>query len=208
MRLDVDGDDRVAIAARAGLALAGEADPASLLDRLWKLDVDGLAARKGGALRLERRSILEGNRKTIGDVGALLGRRLAGPASPETAKAAAALPAAGAAEQAFENVRKIDLLASPELPSAGAAPEAAGARMSAGAEAERRLGIAFLVYLAPVILGPLGLVRQDVVGAGDRRKALRGLGIVLVLVGMKLLGELAIGLLDLGLARVALDAQL
>jgi hypothetical protein len=205
----VDGDDRVAIAGGAGLALAGEADPGPLLDALGKLDVDCLAALKGDALGFERRGILERDRKPVGDVGAFLRRRLARAAAAEAAEAAPALPGA-AAEQSFENVGQVDLLAAAEIPrAAGAAPETAGrpARM-AGAEAERRLGIAVLVDLAAIILGALGLVGEDVVGAGDGGETFRGLGVALVLVGMQLLGELAIGLLDLGFAGVPLDAQL
>jgi hypothetical protein len=42
----------------------------------------------------------------------------------------------------------------------------------------------------------------------DLREALGRLGIVLVLVGMQLLGELPVGLLDLGLAGAARNVQL
>jgi hypothetical protein len=43
VRVIVDGDDRVAIAARPRLALAGEADLGAFLDALGKLDLDRLA---------------------------------------------------------------------------------------------------------------------------------------------------------------------
>jgi hypothetical protein len=63
--------------------------------------------------------------------------------------------------------------------------------------------VALGVDLAAVELGALVLVAEQVVGARRRREFLGRLRIVLVAIGMQLLGELAIGLLDLGLARAA-----
>ena len=88
--------------------------------------------------------------------------------------------------------------------AAGRGPAAAAAE----AAAERHARIAVLVDLAAVVAGALVLVGQQVIGLGHLGEALGGLGIVLVAVGVQLLGEAAIGLLDLGLARPALDAQL
>ena len=93
-------------------------------------------------------------------------------------------------------------------PAKAALRSAAIAAARPAAEAEGHFRIALLVDLAPVILGAFVLVRQDVIGAGDLGEALGRLGIVLVLVGVQLLGELAIGLLDLGLARAPRDVQL
>ena len=91
-------------------------------------------------------------------------------------------------------------------PRPARSPPAAAAAAETAA-AERHLGIAVLVDLAAVVARALVLVGQDVIGLRDLAEALGGLGIVLVAVGVKLLGEAAIGLLDLGLARAALDSQ-
>ena len=88
-------------------------------------------------------------------------------------------------------------------PGAGRAPPGRS-RRSRRRTASR---IAVLVDLAAVVARPLVLVGQQVIGLGHLGEALGRLGIVLVAVGVKLLGEAAIGLLDLGLARPALDAR-
>src|SRR3546814_9106989 len=72
---------------------------------------------------------------------------------------------------------------------------------ASAAIAEGHGGIAVAVDLAAVILRALRLVGQQVVRLGDVGEFLRRLGIVLVLVGMQFLGELAIGGLDLRIAR-------
>jgi len=56
-------------------------------------------------------------------------------------------------------------------------------------------------------LRALVLVREKVIGLRYLGKALRRVGLVLVSVGVKLLGEASVGLLDLGLARSALHSQ-
>ena len=133
-----------------------------------------------------RRRVLERDRKPIGDVGALLRRARRPPA--KSAEAAAAALAAAAAEQAFEKVGKVDFLAAePNCGAAGTARAAARSRRggrsaAAAAIAERRAGIALLVNLAAIVLGALGLVGEDVIGAGDGGETLRRLRIVLVLV--------------------------
>jgi hypothetical protein len=58
-----------------------------------------------------------------------------------------------------------------------------------------------------VIAGALVLVGQQVVGVRDLAEALVGFRVVLVAVGVELLGEAAISLLDLGLGRAALYPQ-
>src|SRR5688572_6216976 len=79
---------------------------------------------------------------------------------------------------------------------------------AAKARAERHARIAILVDLAAVVAGALVLVGKEIVGSGHLGEAFRGLGIVLVAVGVQLLGEATVGLLDLGLACPALHAQL
>src|SRR6188474_2014942 len=91
------------------------------------------------------------------------------------------------------------------MASASARP---GPGSSAKAAAERHAGISVLIDLAAVILGPLALVGKQVVGLGHLRETFRGLGIVLVPIGVQLLRKAAIGLLDFGLACSAIDAQL
>src|SRR3546814_9752351 len=78
---------------------------------------------------------------------------------------------------------------------------------ASAAIAEGHGGIAVAVDLAAVILRALRLVGQQVVRLGDVGEFLRRLGIVLVLVGMQFLGELAIGGLDLRIARTLRNAQ-
>src|SRR5207244_2533167 len=115
------------------------------------------------------------------------------------------------AEQPFEQVAEVGRLAAAEIE----ALEAAGARLrpacsrriAAETRAERHLGIAVLVDLAAVVAGALVLVREQIVGVGDLSEALGRVGIVLVAVGVELLGEAAVRLLDLGVARAALNAQ-
>ena len=204
----MDGDDRVAIAAGAGLALAGEADLGAFLQPLGKLDVDRLAAAQRDALVLERRRILEADGEAIADIGALGWRRLpARPAeAPERSTAAIAPPA----EDAVEQVGEVHLLRAGALEAAGTAIEAATRPRTgaATAEAERHPRIALLVDLTAIILGALVLVGQDIIGARHLGEALGGLGIVLVAVRVELLGELPIGLLDRRLVRAPGHAQL
>jgi hypothetical protein len=56
-------------------------------------------------------------------------------------------------------------------------------------------------------LRALVLVRQQIIGRRDVGEALRGVGLVLVAVGVELLGEAPVRLLDLRLARAALQAE-
>jgi hypothetical protein len=197
----MDSDNRVARSARTRLALASEADFGAVLDSLGELDLDGLAVAERDALLLERRRVLELDRVAIAGVRALGRRRPPAVAeAPEPARPAAA-SATLRAEQAFEQIGQIGRFTAGFV-TAGTGIggfEAAEPTAAAAPKAERRLGIALLVDLAAVILRALVLVGQQVVGARDLGEALRGLGIVLVAIRVKLLGELAIGLLDLGL---------
>src|SRR3546814_6969803 len=65
VRLDRNGDNRVAIGAGAGLSLTREADLGAFLDPLWELDVDRLAASQRHPLVGQRRRILEGYGQAI-----------------------------------------------------------------------------------------------------------------------------------------------
>ena len=67
--------------------------------------------------------------------------------------------------------------------------------------------VALLVDLAAIVAGALVLVGQDVVGAGQPLEALLGPLVARIDVGMQLLGELAVGGLQLGLAGPFGNAQ-
>src|SRR3546814_15677349 len=73
-----------------------------------------------------------------------------------------------------------------------AALAAETAPSSARTIAEGRTRIALLVDFAPVILGALVGVAQQIIGVRDLGKPRRGLGIILVPVRMEFLGQLAI----------------
>src|SRR3546814_3061075 len=78
-----------------------------------------------------------------------------------------------------------------------AALAAETAPSSARTIAEGRTRIALLVDFAPVILGALVGVAQQIIGVRDLGKPRRGLGIILVPVRMEFLGQLAISFLDI-----------
>ena len=209
MRCDLDRNDRITATSWPLLALAPKADAGPILEAGRELEVDGLAVRQRDPLRLQSDRILEWNLESIGDVGALLCR-------PSALSEAAEWPATRAAprgtpEQSLEQVAKVGAItaaAEVEVLETGARLRPARTRrIAAKAAAERHLGIAFLVDLTAIVLGALVLVRQQVVGRGHFPEALGGVRVVFVAVGVKLLGEAAIGLLDLRLARAALQAQ-
>ena len=116
----------------------------------------------------------------------------------------------------MEAVEKLAEEAGMQLPKAS--PEAAEAydhrkRLVAACEAaaiaprERVDRIAVRIDFPPVEAGALALVRQEVVGRCDGRETFGSLGIVLIAVGMQFLRQLAIGLLDLVLARAARNTE-
>src|SRR3546814_13188688 len=88
-----------------------------------------------------------------------------------------------------------------------AALAAETAPSSARTIAEGRTRIALLVDFAPVILGALVGVAQQIIGVRDLGKPRRGLGIILVPVRMEFLGQLAISFLDICFAGPALQAK-
>ena len=71
----------------------------------------------------------------------------------------------------------------------------------------RHAGVAVAVDFAAVERRALGLVAEQVIRARHFRETLGGLGVFLVGIGVELFGELAIGRLDLRLARAARHAQ-
>ena len=68
-------------------------------------------------------------------------------------------------------------------------------------------GIAIHVDLAPIKTGAFVGIGEQVIGVGDFREPLPRLGVILIAIGMQLLGQLAIGGLDVLLACAAGHAQ-
>jgi hypothetical protein len=208
VRLHGDRHDRVAMPAGALLALAGKAHLRAGLDADRELEIDRLAIGKRDALRLERGGIGKRNAEAIGDVGAARLLLIAAAETEAAGKTAAAAALCTTPEQPFEDIAhigfaaaEIELLA---MLAIGAEPACPRATRS---ETIGRGRIAVTVDLTAIEAGTLVLVGQQVIGRGDLRKPFRCLGIVLVAVRMQLLGELAIRLLDVRLARGALHAQ-
>src|SRR3546814_9793321 len=93
-----------------------------------------------------------------------------------------------AVEQIGEYVAEVPAFAEFEM-HAFAALAAETAPSSARTIAEGRTRIALLVDFAPVILGALVGVAQQIIGVRDLGKPRRGLGIILVPVRMEFLGQ-------------------
>ena len=95
-----------------------------------------------------------------------------------------------------------------EMPASGASR---AARKTAGTGAKAleavRARLAVGANLAPVEFAFLLVVADDLIGRIDLGEALLGLRVGLIMIGMKFLGELPIGLLDLAGARRLGDAQ-
>src|SRR6185369_15839059 len=132
----------------------------------------------------------------VSDIGALPRRR---GALAKTAKAPSALASRRCrTEQAFEQIAEIAGVGAAEVeilePLRSARARLRPSRITAEASTERHLRIAVLVDLAAIIARTLVLVGQKIVGRGDLREALGGLGIVRVAVGVQLLGETPVGL--------------
>src|SRR5215218_6608959 len=151
----------------------------------------GVAGRR--AAQLERdggaaHGLLEAESDLALDVAAAPGRGLRGPA---------------AAEQVAEQVAEAAQVLDPDPGAAGeAAPAAREPAEAAAAERARGQQPAGLV-----VLGPLLGVGQHRVGPPDLLEPLLRRLVTLVGVGVVLLGELAVGLLDLGRRRVLGDAE-
>ena len=87
---------------------------------------------------------------------------------------------------------------SPTSPGSKPPPAAAAAGPPAAAEAEQRAAVVLLALLG---------VAEDVVGGLDLLEALLGPRVARVAVRVELARELAVGLLDLVVGRLLLDAQ-
>src|SRR5260221_9390807 len=210
VRRDLDRHNRVAAAAGPLLALAGEADAGAVLETLRELQVDRLAVSERDPLRLQRDRILERDLQPVCHVGTLL--RGASTLAKSAERAAGGAAARRAPEKTLEQIAEIGGIAAATaeveiLESAARLGPSPARLVAAEAAAKRHLRVTLLVDLAAVVAGALVLVRQQIVGLRYFPETLGCVGIVLVAVGVKLLGEAAIGLLDLGLGRAALQAQ-
>src|SRR5690606_1289620 len=122
------------VAGRSGLSLTAQPDLRPILEPGRKLDIESLAASKSNSLILQDRCVLERHVEPIGHVRALARRR----APPSEAAEWAASPA-GAAEQPFEQVRKVgSLTAKFEFGAVGATTKVAARLRTGTAIAERR----------------------------------------------------------------------
>src|SRR5215218_6593774 len=195
MRRDTDGDQQIAgTMALCGLALALQPDLLTGDDARRNPDIELLAGRQANALLGALDRLFQRHRH--GDVEIEIEADTAG-IEFKRAAAAGALPTGRATEHAVEDVL--------EAAGAGAAAAAEGvgfeaSRPGAPARAAARktlkARLALGVDLAAVeLLAPV-LAADDLVGRVDLGKPLRGLRITLVVVGVMLLGELAIGTLD------------
>ncbi len=206
---DLDRDDGVAEAAGAWLTLAAKAHLLTIDEAGRELQIDGLAVTQRHPLAFPARGFVEWHLERIRHVGTA--RRWS---AARTGTCTAAAHAAAAAEQAFEDVAEIApfLPALPEAletivaiaalrPAKTAAP--CTAAPCTAAKAERRSGIAITVDLTPIKPGAFVLVGQQVVSAGDFGKAFCRIGFARVAIWVKLLGQRAIGGLDVLFARAA-----
>ena len=134
--------------------------------------------------------------------------------------AAPPLAAAKAAQNVCENVFAPDtfLAVAPfriEILRPGAAAtraEAAETLLEAGARAgveamPKSFGLPAGIDFTPVELGAFVLIADDLIRRADLLKAFDRFGVVGVLVGMVLLGKVAVGLFDFGLACLFRNTQ-
>ena len=111
--------------------------------------------------------------------------------------------ARAATEYSAEQIAEIDIFAAETATKAATRTSA----KSLLPEPLRHRRIAVGIDFAAIETGAFVRIGQEVVGPGDGAEALGRLGTILVFVGVKLLGELAIGGLDVLLARVPCHAQ-
>src|SRR3546814_16810676 len=81
----------------------------------------------------------------------------------------------------------------------------AAAATAAKAEWRRRISVA--VNFAPVELRALVFVHQEVIGVRHLREFFRGFRLVRITVGLHFLGQIAIGILDIGIDRLTCYTQ-
>ena len=190
MRPDRDFDERVAGAARAeaGTALAAQPQHLAFLDAGRNLHVEGAALGQVEPHGAAVDGIEEIDRQAIADVGpARIGARMRLLAQE-----------LGEDVVGFGEVR--------EARGAGVAAAFALGREVAIEALARPLGAA-RVDLAVVVALPLVLVGEDVVGARHLLEARLGFLVPRIEIGMKLLGEAAVGLADVLERGGAIDAE-
>ena len=204
MWLELDRDDGIARPARSRLALAGKPHLGAVFNPGGQLEVDRLAVGQGDALGGAGRRIGQRDAQLVLHTGTFGCGPLARTAKPATTTATSA-------EQPVENVADVDAFSPAPAIIFGAKTALSAAvepaRPGGLAIAKAHAGIALGVDFAAVEAGALVLVGQQIVRAGDDRKAFGRLGIILVAIGVQFFGELAIGRLDVFLARVARYAQ-
>src|ERR1700716_253749 len=183
----------------AGRALALPLQPDLLAgrDAGGNLDIEFLAGRQPDALLRALDGLFQRHRH--GDAEIEIDRDPAGIELESTARAGPRAARRGAAEHAVENVLETAAAAEPSGAAAaaegvGLKPARARTRVAAWKALEARLALG--IDLAAIELLALVLVADDLVGRIDFGKARGGLRIVLVVVGVVLLGKLAIGALD------------
>ena len=221
MLLDADGHHHVAVlaAVQAGSALAAQADLLAVPHTGRDADLHGAPVRgelHGGT----GDGVAQVQRRRGQDVGALLrlglGAEATEAAESEGAGTATGAGGAGGAAEHAQQVVKVGLAgaaAGLEADAASLAAEhggedvleagAAGPSRATGLEA----GAASGHRADRVVLLALGLVGQDRVGLSDLLELLGRRGVVGVAVGVVLLCECAIGLLDRGGVGVLTHAE-
>ena len=218
MLLDADGYHHVAVlaAVQAGSALAAQADLLAVAHARRDADLHGASVR-GELHRGPGDGVAQVQRGRGQDVGALLRTGLGGEtAEAEGAGAATGAGGAGGAAEHAQQVVKVGL-AGPaggleanvaalaaehggeDVLEAGAAGPSRATGLEAGAASGHRAD--------RVVLLALGLVGQDRVGLSDLLELLGRRGVVGVAVGVVLLCECAVGLLDRGGVGVLTHAE-
>jgi len=205
---NLDHDDPVTISADPKLPLVLEAHHRAIINAGGQFEVDRLAIGQRDALIAPGGGIGEGHGEAVLDIGPATRRRgWRRLAAEPAARACTRLLARFAPEQPFEQVAEINLIGADPAEIRAARPRAIRAAASvAAARAHPGKGvgrIALAIDFAAIKLGALGLVGQQIIGAGDVGKSLRRVGFVLVAIGVQFLGELAIGALDVRFGRGA-----
>ena len=220
MLLDADGHHHVAVlaAVQAGSALAAQADLLAVTHAGRDADLHGAPVRgelHGGA----GDGVAQVQRRRGQDVGALLrlglGAEATETAESEGAGTATGAGGAGGAAKHAQQVVKVGLAGAAGLEADAAALAAehggedvleagtAGPSRATGLEA----GAASGHRADRVVLLALGLVGQDRVGLSDLLELLGRRSVVGVAVGVVLLCECAVGLLDCGGVGVLTHAE-
>src|SRR5580700_3731199 len=195
MGCDVHFDQRIAgrAAAKAGAALASEPQHLTVFDPGRYRDVEPFL---GG----ERQPLLSASRRRDEIDGQREMPVAAARSDPRSGLAAS--PAAGRAEggEQILEVAQIHLAVGPVSPPLSAF------RLTSIIAARRALGAGFVDF-TPIVPRPLVGIREQVVGCRDFFERRFRFGFSRIDVGMKLLGELAIGFADLVRTSVRFDAE-